>query len=73
MKQKFIINIYKLLRNSIITNRSSADGPASGTLISSLCKSCGAFSKPCGPCGSPIGPPPNAPSGPASAPNDGIG
>lgn len=54
---------------AVLTNRSSADGPPSGTLMSSLCKSCGTLSNACGPCGKPIGPA-NDPNEPA---NVGIG
>lgn len=67
--QKLVSNNH-LMVNQQLTNRSSADGPANGTLISSLCNSC-AFNKLCGPC-RPMGPP-KAPNGPANAPNAGIG
>lgn len=53
-------NIFKYF-----TNRSSDDGPPNGTLMSSLCKSCGTLSNACGPCGRPIGPA-NEPNDPAS-------
>lgn len=73
-KEKFVLVRFRhfvciVQRIPVLTNRSSADGPPSGTLISSLCKSCGTLSNACGPCGNPIGPA-NDPNEPA---NVGIG
>lgn len=64
--QYFVCGVRRI---AMLTNRSSADGPPSGTLMSSLCKSWGTLSNACGPCGKPIGPA-NDPNEPA---NVGIG
>lgn len=67
-----MLNCFKTVHKTLsLTSLSSADGPPSGTLISSRCKSCGALipSAWC-PCGRPIGPA-NAPNCPAN-PKPGI-
>lgn len=58
---------------ALLTNRSSAEGPASGTLMSSRWSSWGVLSRLAGPCGppNPIGPA-NAPKGPSGPSADGI-
>lgn len=72
LRCKYIFNIkFRNDKDSLhsfldITNRSSDEGPPNGTLMSSLCKSCGTLSNACGPpCGRPIGPA-NEPNDPAS-------
>lgn len=78
-RASLLVEKWKLVRSkwnagfkTQLTNLSSADGPASGTLMSSRWRSCGFFRRLCGPpCGNPMGPAkaPNGPSGPKA---DGI-